>query len=87
MIKKCDCENEVNSQKLAVTINYGCLFAAKLNWKENFFFWKNMFITKEFCYWKKLFFTEKNINENVKYIYIIWEIYFYTENVSVTNRI
>ena len=31
MMKKCDCENEVNSQKLAVTINYGCLFVAKLN--------------------------------------------------------
>ena len=29
--KKCDCESEVNSQKLAVTINYGCLFVAKLS--------------------------------------------------------
>ena len=36
------------------------------------------------------FFTEKNINENVKiyiYIYLIWEIYFYAENVCVTNKI
>ena len=32
---------------------------------------------------KKIFFTEKNINENVKLknIYLISEIYFYTENV------
>ena len=53
MIKKCDCENEVNSQKLAVTINYGCLFAAKLNWKENFFF-------EKICLLQKNFVTEKN---------------------------
>ena len=26
------------------------------------------------------FFTEKNINENVKDIYLIWKICFYTEN-------
>ena len=38
---------------------------------------------------KKIFFTEKNINENVKLknIYLISEIYFYTENVCVTNKI
>ena len=53
MIKKCDCENEVNSQKLAVTINYGCLFAAKLNWKEKFFF-------EKICLLQKNFVTEKN---------------------------
>ena len=33
------------------------------------------------------FFTEKNINENVKNIYLISEIYFYTRNVCVTNKI
>ena len=33
------------------------------------------------------FFTEKNINENVKNINLISEIYFYTENVCVTNKI
>ena len=32
-------------------------------------------------------FIEKNINENVKNIYPISEIYFYTENVCVTNKI
>ena len=47
---------------------------------------------KKVLYWKlfllkKTFFTEKNINENVKNIYLISEIYFYTENVCVTNKI
>ena len=42
---------------------------------------KNVFI------WKKTFFTEKNINENVKNVYLISEIYFYTENVCVANKI
>ena len=36
---------------------------------------------------KKTFFTEKNLNENVKNIYLIWKIYFYTENVCFTNKI
>ena len=36
----------------------------------------------------KSFFTKKdNINENVKNIYLISKIYFYTENVCVTNKI
>ena len=41
---------------------------------------------KMFLYVKKKF-IEKNINENVKKIYLISEIYFYTENVCVTNKI
>ena len=36
---------------------------------------------------KKLFLTEKNINENVKNIYLISKIYFYKENVCVKNKI
>ena len=58
---------------------------------------KNFYIEKKFYnenfLLKKTFFTEKNINKNVKYIYIyiyihlISKIYFYTENVSVTNKI
>ena len=40
---------------------------------------------KMFLYGKKKF-IEKNINENVKK-YLISEIYFYTENVCVTNKI
>ena len=38
-----------------------------------------------FLYGKKKF-IEKNINGNVKKIYLISEIYFYTENVCVTNK-
>ena len=46
---------------------------------------------KKVLYWKilllkKTLFAEKNINENVKK-YLIWEIYFYVENVCVTNKI
>ena len=42
---------------------------------------------KKFYNEKKTFFTEKNINENVKNIYLISKIYFYIENVCVTNNI
>ena len=45
------------------------------------FFNENIFVLK------KTFFSEKNINENVKNIYLISEMYFYTENVCVTNKI
>ena len=51
-----------------------------------FLYGKKSFILKIFLL-KKTFFTEKNINENVKNIYLISEIYFYTENVCVTNKI
>ena len=60
---------------------------------------KNFFLKKYLCFLqnirylqKKMFlygkkkFIEKNINENVKK-YLIPEIYFYTENVCVTNKI
>ena len=79
---------------LLVLDDYGCSFAAKLN---SFFF----FLKKYLCflqninYWpkknvficQKTFFTEKNINKNVKNIYLISQIYFYTENVCVTKKI
>ena len=42
---------------------------------------------KSFYMQKREKFTEKNMNENVKNIYLISEIYFYTENVCVTNKI
>ena len=71
-----------------------------LFWKNIFVFYKIYIICRKKCfymekkfynenvfYWKKTFFTEKNINENVKNIYLISEIYFYTENVCVTNKI
>ena len=54
--------------------------------RKNVFIWKKSFIAKHFLL-KKTFFTEKNINENVKNIYLISKIYFYTENVCVTNKI
>ena len=46
--------------------------------EKNVFIWKKKFYIEIFFYWKKLFFTEKKINENVKNIYLIWKIYFYT---------
>ena len=51
-----------------------------------FFFMEKKFYNENF-FTEKTFFTEKNINENVKNIYLISEIYFYTENVCVTNKI
>ena len=36
---------------------------------------------------KKTFFADININENVKNIYLISKIYFYTKNICVTNKI
>ena len=50
-----------------------------------FLYGKKFYIEKLF-YWEKTF-TEKNINENVKNIYLIWKISFFTEKVCVTNKI
>ena len=55
--------------------------------KKNVFIWEKSFIINIFFLLKKTLFTEKNINENVKNIYLISKIYFYTENVRVTNKI
>ena len=52
-----------------------------------FFAKYTLFIEKNVFTRKKTFFTEKNINENVKNMYLISEIYFYTENVCVANKI
>ena len=43
--------------------------------EKNVFIWKKSFILKIFLL-KKTFFTEKNINENVKNMYLISKIYF-----------
>ena len=48
--------------------------------KYTLFAEKNVFI------WKKKNFIEKNINKSVNKIYLTSEIYFYTENVCVTNK-
>ena len=73
---------------------YGCSFVAKLSWKKLFFFEKifvfftkytlfaekNDFIWKKKLYW--FFFTEKAFfTENEKNINLIWEIFFYPENI------
>ena len=51
------------------------------------FYMRKEFHNQHFFLLKKTLFTEKNINENVKNIYLISKIYFYTENVRVTNKI
>ena len=65
--------NRGNLEKKHMFRNVSCIVKTFIN--ENIFLLKNTF------------FTEKNINENVKNIYLISEIYFYTENVCVTNKI
>ena len=54
--------------------------------EKTFFMWKKSFTLKNLLL-KKTCFTEKNINENLKNIYLIWKICYYTENVCVTNKI
>ena len=56
-------------------------------YRKKCFYMEKKFYIEKFFYWKKTFFTEKNINENVKNIYLIWKIYFYSKNVCVTNKI
>ena len=48
--------------------------------RKNVFIWKKKFYIE-------FFFTEKNINENVKIYISHLKIYFYAENVCVTNKI
>ena len=67
-------------EKIFVFFTKYTLFADK-----NVFIWKKVLKCKIFLL--KEAFTKKNINENVKNIYFISEIYFYTENVCVTNKI
>ena len=68
--------------------DYGCSFVAKLSWKIFEFFTEyTLFAEKNIFILKKAFFTEKNIYENVKNIYLIWEKLFYKENVCDTNKI
>ena len=74
---------------------YGCSFVAKLSWKKNNFFLKkylcflqNIYVVcRKKCFdMEKKIFVEKNVNENAKKKNLIPEIYFYTENVCVTNK-
>ena len=54
--------------------------------KKNFYTEKK-FYNEKFFYWKKTFFTMKNVNENVKNIYLILEIHYHTKNVFVSSKI
>ena len=68
-----------------------CVFDKIYITEKNVFLWKKVLYWKLFLLKKKIF-TEKNINENVKNIYLTWKIYFYTENVCFikycsTNKI
>ena len=65
----------------------------KLKKKINFFLKKYLFFTKYKLFaeknvfiWKKNFYSEK-YKRKCKKIHLISEIYFYTENVCVTNKI
>ena len=59
-------------------------FLQNIHYLQNeMFLYGKKFYNENFFYWKKHFFTEKNINENVKNIHLISEIYFYPENVCV----
>ena len=68
-------------EKIFVFLTKYTLFAEKKK-----FIWKNSSITKNF-FTEKNAFTEKNITENVKNIYLTSEIYYYTENVCVSDEI
>ena len=54
---------------------------------------QNDFICKKKSFTLKIVFTEKNFFYREKYkwkcknIYFNWEIYFYAENICVTNKI
>ena len=54
--------------------------------EKNVFNTEKKFYNENFFYWI-FFFTKKNINQNVKNIYLISKISFYTENVWATNKI
>ena len=71
---------------------YGCSFVAKLSWHIHYL-QKKWFYMEKRSFILNIFFTEKNFFYREKYkwkcknIYLIWEIYFYAENVCVTNKI
>ena len=83
---------------ITVSFSFTFSFAAKLSWKKNFFFEKIFVFYKIYIICRgKVFYMEKkvlkrkvfkwkNINENVKNICLISEIYYYTENVCVSDK-
>ena len=74
------CKTKLKKKKLFFQKIFMFFTKYTLFTEKNIFIWKKSFILKNF-------FAEKNINENVKNMYLIWEIYFYTENVCVKNKI
>ena len=54
--------------------------------RKNVFIWKKSFILIFFLL-KKTFFCREKYKWKCKNIYLIWEIYFYAENVCVTNKL
>ena len=50
------------------------------------FYMEKKFYIEIFFYWKKIFYREKH-EWKCRNIYLIWDIYFYAENVFVTNKI
>ena len=90
------------NSRLLNKASYGCSFVAKLIEKKIIFalekyvfftkytlFAEKMFLYGKKCLISKNFFTEKRekYKWKCKNIYLIWEIYFYAENVCVTNKI
>ena len=63
------------------------MFLQNIHYLQKRFFYREKNYNEKHFLLEKTFFTEKNINENVKNTYLILEIYFYTENVCVTNKI
>ena len=83
-----------------VAFEYGCSFVAKLSSKNICFFYKIYIICRKKCFYlEKKFYNEKNIllKKNFFYMWkykwkcknicLISEMYFYTENVCVTNKL
>ena len=54
--------------------------------RKRCFYLEKKFYNERNTFLKKTLFTSKNISENVNNIYLISEIYYYTENVCVTNK-
>ena len=65
--------------------DYGCSFFAKLSWKKNYLFWKNMFFTEYTLIVEKLFLCGKKV--------LYWKTFlvkkkFFTEkNINVANYV
>ena len=69
------------------------------SWKKNLFFFEKIYVFTKYTFfaeknvyiWKKKFYNEvfslKKTFFNREKLYLISEIYFYTENTCITNKI